>query len=455
MVIANYRRRMHGGEGTRRKSFPGSGRGLAGGRRAPRVRSSAARVGLAAVAMVLAAQAAAWLLRPRDEPPPPTSVAEREYFSEDQIERGADYRSGQLWLFLATLAAQGIALACLALGRPAAAARALERLGARPVLGAFAAGVALALVLTAVAMPTRLWAHERSVDVGLSTQSLDAWLTDAARSAAISAAFAGAGAAILIALVRRFPRGWWMPGTGAVVTIAVALSWLAPVLLAPLFNRFEPLPDEGRLRSRVLALADRAGVDVGQVYRVDASRRVTALNAYVGGLGPTKRVVLYDNLIERADPAEVESVVAHELAHVQNRDIARGLAFIALTAPLALLFVRELGGALGRRGGADPGSPSVLPAYLLALGIASLAVSTVGNQLSREVEAGADDFALELTGEPRALIELQRRLAVENVADPDPPGPVTFLLGTHPPTIERIGAALTFERAQGVEAGEG
>jgi STE24 endopeptidase len=249
-----------------------------------------------------------------------------------------------------------------------------------------------------------------------------------------------------MALLRRFGRRWWIPGSVAVVLLAVVFAWLAPVLLAPVFNRFEALPDGSRVRADVLRLGERAGVEIGQVYRVDASRRSTALNAYVDGIGPTKRVVLYDTLIEDTNRAQLNSIVAHELGHVSHDDVPRGLAFVAIAAPLGLLFAGGAGEALARRRGLDPRSVPALPGYLLGLLVASLVLTVVGNQLSRRVEASADQFALELTHDPGALISVQRRLAVTNVSDPDPPGIVTFLLGTHPPTIDRIGAAVTYRR---------
>ena len=116
---------------------------------------------------------------------------------------------------------------------------------------------------------------------------------------------AAAGAALFSALIRRFPRGWWVAGAGAVVAIEIVFVWLTPVVLDPLFNRYENLPRAAPGR-RSCELAQRAGVDVGDVLVVDASRRTTAANAYVNGLGHTKRVVLYDTLIERFDPAQVD-----------------------------------------------------------------------------------------------------------------------------------------------------
>jgi STE24 endopeptidase len=169
---------------------------------------------------------------------------------------------------------------------------------------------------------------------------------------------------------------------------------------------------------------------------------VTSLNAYVDGIGPSKRVVLYDNLLERANRRELDSVVAHELGHVAGNDLARGLLYIALVAPLGMLFTRELGTALARRSGADPAMPAAVPSYLFALALAALVLGVPGNRLSRQVEARADAFAVELTGDPGALIDLQLRLARTNLSDPDPPGLYSTLFATHPTTLERIGAAL-------------
>src|SRR6202043_1704340 len=133
-------------------------------------------------------------------------------------------------------------------------------------------------------------------------------------------------------------------GAGSVAFGAV-LAALAPVVLDPIFNKFEPLPD-GETRADVLELARGAGVSVGEVYSVDASRRTTAANAYVTGLGPTKRVVLFDTLLDRYDSDQVRVVVAHELAHVRHRDIPRGVAYTALVAGPAAFAVQQLSWSL-------------------------------------------------------------------------------------------------------------
>ena len=214
------------------------------------------------------------------------------------------------------------------------------------------------------------------------------------------------------------------------VAFAAIFTWLAPVLLAPAFNRFDELP-AGKTRSQILRLGERAGVEIGNVYRVDASRRTTGLNAYVTGLGSTKRVVIYDNTLRELDAGELDSLVAHELGHVKGDDILRGIAWVALVAPLGVLFVQLASGALARRSGDDPRSPAALPALALSMALALLVLGSVSAQLSRRVEARADSFALEQTGDPQALIGLQQRLAVTNVADPDPPAALAVAL-RHP-----------------------
>jgi STE24 endopeptidase len=397
---------------------------------------------------VVAAGAATVVLRPRTGIVDPATVAAQAYFSAAELERATDFRAVQRILGIGGELVAGATLAWLALRPPSSIRRALERAAGRPWRGAVLAGAGISVALVVAGLPLAFWAHERAVDVGLSTQEAGAWFADAGKSAAIGAVLAGAGAVLLLALLRRFPRHWWAPASVAVVAVAAGYLALAPILIDPLFNKFDRLPD-GPLRSQVVELADRAGVDVGEVYRVDASRRTTGANAYVGGLGHSKRVVLYDNLIDDFPRRETLSVVAHELGHVKHNDMPRGILWIAIVAPGAMFLVQRLAAAIQRRtgfGGQVPAGPAALPAVVLALGLVSFAATCAGNVLSRAVEARADGFALDLTRDPDAFIALDRRLALRNVSDPDPPKALHRLFGTHPTTLERIGAGVAYER---------
>ena len=397
-------------------------------------------------AAVVAVGAATFLLRPRSGVVDPAAVDVEAYFSRAQIERAEDFRDTQRVLGLAGLAVSGVTLALLAWRPPR---RLFDPLARRPLLGGAAAGAGISLLLVAVGLPLAAWRHDRAFDVGLSTQTWGPWLEDVAKSAGIEAVIAGAGGAIGLALVRRFPRRWWIPGSGIVIAFGVITLWLWPVLIDPLFNDFQPLK-KGRLRSEVLDLARRADVKVGEVYRVDASRRTTAVNAYVNGIGPTKRVVLYDNLIDGLPPEQVRQVVAHELGHQKHRDIYRGLLWLALAAPAGVYLAQRLAETFGRREGlGDPArkpGPAALPAIALAVSLVSLAFGSASNVVSRQVEARADSFSLELTHNPAALIALQRELAERNISDPDPPALLQTLFGTHPTTTERIGIGEAWAR---------
>ena len=396
---------------------------------------------IALVAAVVVAEAAVLILRPRDLGPAPLPVEARAYFSQDQVEKAETFRTGQLWLYGARLLIEGGALILLVRRPPARLRRAGRR---RPVVAGAAAAAAISVALGVATLPVSAIASERARDVGLVTQGWLGWAGDVAKSEVIGALFAAAGGGLLILGMRRFGRRWWIPGAATVVAFGVIITYAGPIVLDPVFNKFKRLP-AGETRSDILALAKRAGVDVGEVYEIDASRRTSAANAYVNGLGHTKRVVLYDNLLRDFTPAEVRLVLAHELGHVQHRDVPRGLLFLAIVAPFGMFAVARLGERFAPRDAA--GTPLAMPAVVLAVALVAPTITVISNQLSRAVERSADGFALEITREPETQIAFQRKIAIKNVSDPDPPDWVTFLLGTHPPTLERIGQAASAARA--------
>jgi STE24 endopeptidase len=397
------------------------------------------RLPLALVVAAIAAGGATLLLRPRTGVVKPAPASASDYFTPQQLDRAHDYRAPQRTIFLASMVLEGAVLILLVARPP----RALKRLGKRPIAGAAAAGAALSIGLTMVALPLAAASEQRARDFGLSTQNWASWAGDKAKSAGIGALMAAGGAAVAIALIRRAPRRWWIPGSAAIVAFSALLVFASPVVIDPLFNKFTPLPD-GKLRTEVLGLAQRAGVDVGQVYRVDASRRTTATNAYVWGLGNTKRVVIYDNLIRKYPDDQVRSVVAHEMSHVVHNDVPRGLLWLAIVAPAGTWLVKELAERLNR--GRPLGSAVALPALALSITIVSFALGSASNVLSRRVEARADTYALDLTRDPAAFTGLARSLAVTNLADPSTPGIYQTLFGTHPTTMQRIGAGLAWAR---------
>jgi STE24 endopeptidase len=406
------------------------------------------RVGLplAVGIAVVAAGAATFALRPRSQLIQPAPVAATDYFSASQLDRIHAYTGTQRLLGLGGLALSTGTLVLIAVRPPRRVRRALERGAARPILAAAATGGALSLTLVLVGLPLGAIAEQRARDFGLSTQDWGGWLGDAAKSAGIGVVFAALGGALLMGLIRRFPRSWWALGALAAVVLSAVFVSYGPVVIDPLFNKFTALPNSP-LRSEILALSHKDGVDVGEVYRVDASRRTTGANAYVNGIGHTKRVVLYDNLLNDFSPDQVRSVVAHELGHVKHRDVPRGLLWLAIVAPAGMLVIQRLTERLAPEAARGRGAgPVVLPAAALSIALVAFVLNIPGNALSREVERSADGHSLDLDGDPAAFIAVERKLALQNLGDPDPPEWLQVIFGTHPKTVERIGYALTWAR---------
>jgi STE24 endopeptidase len=387
---------------------------------------------LAVGATLAAARTAAWLLRPRVPRPPAEQVDARAYFSDAELARARAFRRPQRVIAAAALVLD-VALTARAIRRPPG--RSLP-----PVAGGAAGAAALNLGSAVAGLPLGALSRKRSLDAGLATQSWRDWGIDLVKAQAISTTFAAAAGALLVAGMRRFGDRWWLPGAGALAGTGVLALWVGPTLLDPIFNTFTPA--EPDLRDDVVALAASGGVKVDRVLVVDASRRTTASNAYVTGLGPTKRVVFFDNLLADFTRDEVRFVVAHELSHVRHRDVPRALAQLAVVAPVLTLAAQTIAeDGLGAQADAR-----AVPAVAAALGLLAPAVAIAGAQLSRAVERRADAFALDLTKDPQTLIDFHRQIAVKNLVEPDPPRWLQALAGSHPTTLERIGIAEAVRR---------
>ena len=308
--------------------------------------------------------------------------------------------------------------------------------------------LALLVVGELATAPFALLARSNALEYGLTRQSLGGWLRDQVTSLAVSWVFAGVTVLVVLVSARRSPRRWplWAALAGAVLTVLG--SWVYPVVVEPLFNRFTSLP-HGELRTKVLALAEKEKVPVSDVLVADASRRTTTLNAYVSGFGSTKRIVLYDNLVEDVPEREALVVVAHELGHARHHDVLKGTVLGATGVVLGsgllglLLSRRRL---LDRAGVTDAGQPEVVALLLAIAALGSLLASPVQNTISRAVEARADRASLEATGDYRGFERTQVQLATRSLSDDDPPWLSQFWFGSHPTTLQRIGMARALEQ---------
>jgi STE24 endopeptidase len=377
-------------------------------------------------------------------------------FDAEQTRRAAAYnRSSYVAFSCGTLVR--IALLCvLALGPWQRLVHALERAPGGWAVRVVILACALVLLSALVTLPL---AYVRGFVIehawGLSTQSLGAWAGDRVRSLAVGAATAAVAALVFFGVLRWQPRAWWLWAWGAFTLVSFLMVLLWPIIVAPLFNRFTALADPP-LAEATTKLAQRAGVDVGAVLVADASRRTTAQNAYVAGLGGTKRLVLYDTLLNEHDGRATLWVVGHELGHARERHVLKGAAVsaVGLFAGLgALAWLGTRAGPWAWAGAEGPGDLAAVPVLLLFVTLARLVAMPLENAVARSFERRADTVALELTGDPETAVRVLRRLALRNIADLDPPRLAVATLYSHPPIPDRIRFVLAWAGRQGVAAG--
>ncbi|MFD6679316.1 M48 family metallopeptidase [Micromonospora parva] len=416
----------------------------------PRGWALLALAGLTVALVVLAA-----LLIPWHRPPAPRAdqLAALRDLPAEQVAKGREFRAALRPGGYAALAV-GLLIA-LALGLTPLGSRLVELVG-RPFGGHWAAqavlgGLAVMLVADLVTLPFAAWRQSVLTRYGLSTNGWSGWAVDLLKSYAVSAVIGAVALFGFYAVIRLAPRWWWAFGAAGAAVLVVLLSFVLPVLVEPVFNRFTPM-EQGPLRTELMSMAARDGVPVRDVLVADASRRTRAVNAYVSGLGPTRRVVVYDTLLREATPAEVTAVVAHELGHAKDSDVAVGTLTGALGAAAAVVALYLLGswGPLLRLAGVDSvAQPVAFPLLVALVTVAGLVAAPVQALMSRRVEARADAHALALTNDPESFESMQRRLGSVNLGDPDPPRWEYLYSASHPSTVERMAAARAYAREAG------
>lgn len=399
-----------------------------------------------ALAVVLA------VLVPWQRPPAPRAdqVAALRDLPSGDVEQGRQFAAALRpsrygGLLIGLVVALGLGLTPLGAKLVTAAGRPFgDSWVARAVLG----GLVVVLVADLLTLPFAAWRHTVLVRYGLSTQTWSGWAVDLLKAYAVSAVIGALALLGFYTVTRLAPRWWWALAAAGAAGLVVLLSFVLPVLVEPVFNTFTPM-EPSPLRTELMALAERDGVAVRDVLVADASRRTRAVNAYVSGLGPTRRIVVYDTLLREAPPDEVAAVVAHELGHAKDGDVFAGTLTGALGAAAAVVAIYLIGSWTGLLRLAGVESIAEPRAIGLLLAVAALAglVATPGQALlSRRTEARADAHALRLAGDPAAFEAMQRRLATVNLADPDPPRWEYLWFATHPSTVERIAAARAYAR---------
>ncbi|HEU4543605.1 MAG TPA: M48 family metallopeptidase [Jiangellaceae bacterium] len=333
----------------------------------------------------------------------------------------------------------------------------IVEMAARPLGGGWVwqvvlGGLAVLLVMRVATLPFSAWAESVRRTYGLSTRNWAGWFGDIARSFGLQTTGTLLALLALVALARVWPRWWWVPAAGGAAALVVVLSFLYPLVVEPVFNKFTPMP-EGELRTSLIELAQRDGVDVDEVLVADASRRTTTLNAYVSGFGATHRIVVYDTLLDQAPDDEIRSIVAHELGHTVDNDVRNGTLMGALAAAAGVCVLAgllTLRWPLERSGATGPADPRSIALILAIVTVLGLVAAPVQNLVSRRVETRADVHSLGLTGDPATFVETQRNLAVTAYSDPNPPAWLFALFYSHPTHPQRIALARTWAQLNGV-----
>ncbi|MDT5034198.1 MAG: endopeptidase [Actinoplanes sp.] len=404
--------------------------------------------------LVVGVAVAAAVTIPWHRPPAPRAdqLAALGQLPHDQVTRARAFHSA---LRPGTYSALAVSLiVALVLGLTPLGARLVTTVGrpfgdswiAQAVLG----GLIVVLLGTLLTLPLAAWQHTIVVRYGISTQSWGGWALDLLKSYAVGAVLGGLALLGFYTVVRLAPHWWWAWAAAGAFLLVVLLSFVLPVVVEPIFNTFTPMT-EGPLRTELLALADRDGVPVRDVLVADASRRTTAVNAYVSGFGPTRRIVVYDTMVKEATPDEVVSVTAHELGHAKDKDVLLGTLLGALgtaAAVIALYLLGSWGGLLRLAGVGAIGEPRAIALLLAVATLAGLAAGPAQAFVTRRIEARADAHALALTGDATTFEGMQRRLGTVNLSDPDPPRWEYLMSASHPSTVERMAAARAWARGQ-------
>lgn len=403
-------------------------------------------IGSAVLFVLLAALLVPWEWVPGGELRPARA---RDVFTPEQIARAEEYASVRRWLGWASyFLSLGLALV---LGLTPWGARLVRATtGRRRWWLAVPLAVLVLLVLgRLVTLPFTVLIRRRNLEYGLTEQGWGSWAVDYAKSLGVGWVLTTLLVLVLLGLVRRSPRRWFAWAGAAAAVFTFAGSYLYPVLLEPVFNEFTPMA-EGAFKESVLDLAQREGVKVDDVLVSDASRRTTTLNAYVSGLGGTRRVVVYDNLLEELTPDQARVVIAHEIAHAKHHDVLVGTTLGATGAVLgvALLALLLDSQRLRRRAGVDAvGEVPVVPLLMALIATGTFLASPVQGTISRAVEVRADRVALAATGDAATFVDMQRELALASLSDPTPPAWSSFWFGTHPTVLQRAGLPASLDGA--------
>lgn len=316
-------------------------------------------------------------------------------------------------------------------------------IGRRWLLTVAVYALILVLVMSLLTLPLAYYSgYLREHAYGLSNQTLGSWIGDWLKGVAVS----GLGLALVLwipyLLLRKSPKRWWLYTGLAAIPLAALILVITPIWVDPLFNEYVPLKDKA-LEARILALAERAGVRGSKVYQVNKSADTKAVNAYVTGMGGSKRIVLWDTILAKLEPNQVLFVTAHEMGHFVLRHTLAFILGAALITTLSLYVVHRVAGRLivrfsERFGFERLSDVASFPLLLLLGSIVTLILTPAVLAFTRYQEHEADRFALEITRDNRAAATTFVRLQEENLSVPRPGTLYMLWRGSHPSLGDRV-----------------
>ena len=302
------------------------------------------------------------------------------------------------------------------------------------------------LVLVIVALELPLTFYQGFIvphQFDLTNQSLASWLGDFCKAIIVNIVIGGPIAALALFAIHRFRRWWLVLWLGSIPLIILGVV-MTPLIIDPLFNKFEPLKDPV-LRRDLLNEAARAGIEGSRVYQVNKSKQTKTMNAYMTGLGPSKRIVLYDTLLAKLDHDEILATMGHEMGHYVLHHLWKGIAFSIVVSFFGFFIAQSIyERGLRRWGIADRADPAAVPWLLLIATVLTFALSPVDSGFSRRIEHEADKFGLDLTHLNEAAASSMVKFCEDAKQDPSPPRFIEWWRYSHPAAQRRIDFALAY-----------
>jgi STE24 endopeptidase len=291
---------------------------------------------------------------------------------------------------------------------------------------------------------------------GFSTITFRLWVTDLLKNFGVSAILMGLLGGAFLSLIHYARESWWIWSWLLFAAFQLLMLWLYPVLIAPLFNRYEPIQDSD-LKEAVMDLANRAGLEVAGIYQVDEGKRSRHTNAYFTGLGKTRRIVLYDTLLASSTKEEILAVLAHEIGHWKKRHILKQLIFMeGVSLGLFYLFSRLMDWPLLYETFGFPQPVTYVGLLLIGIltGPVFFFLSPLGAAVLRRFEREADDYSRALIGTATPMVSALKRLARDNLSNLFPHPLYVQFYYSHPPLLERISRLIPVPEQRASQGGK-